>query len=349
MDYSVGMIGQYRLLGPIGHGAFSIVRLCQSLRTNRYYACKIIARNRLLMHNLESRFENEIRINQQLHHPGTVQLFDLIKDDSYYYIIMEFCPNGELFSHVVDQGRLDENTAKYFISQILFALQYIHSLGICHRDLKPENILLDNQGHIKISDFGLSRFVGQDDLVNTPCGSPCYASPECVSGQLYDGKKSDIWSVGVISYAILTGQLPWTKRNQQQLFEQIKRGEYTIPSYLSDSCRSFISGLMTVNCDRRLTIDQALHHPWLSDIPSPTLEMYDTIPNDEETKPPSLKKLDIFFGKELPIDGEIDVDTKNNIVTSQTFDTIKKALESIRPSAFRKREKINTNQVSSFL
>ena len=263
MDPFPPSIGRYILKGEIGHGAFSTVRLCQDGETGQFYACKIIARSRLLMHNLESRFENEIRINQQLHHPGVVALYDLLKDDSNFYIIVEFCPNGELFSHVVDQGRLDESQAKIFISQVLFALQYVHSLGICHRDLKPENLLLDQYGMVKISDFGLSRFVGPNGLVSTPCGSPCYASPECVSGHPYDGRKSDIWSCGVISYAILTGQLPWTKRNQQQLFEQIKRGEYTIPSYLSDKCRSFIAGLMTVNIEYRMTIEQALHHDWL--------------------------------------------------------------------------------------
>ena len=301
------------------------------------------------MHNLEARFENEIRINQQLHHPGTVQIFDLLKDDDNYYIIMEFCPHGELFSHVVDQGRLDENAAKFFISQVIYALQYVHSLGICHRDLKPENLLLDQGGHVKISDFGLSRFVGSDGLVSTPCGSPCYASPECVSGQPYDGRKSDIWSVGVISYAILTGQLPWTKRNQHQLFEQIKRGEYTIPSYLSESCRSFISGLMTVDCEHRMTLEQALNHPWLADIPPPSLNMYDEIPVEEGMKHPSLRKLDLFFDKELQLDRfeEAPDQMVNSPVTSQTFDSIKKALESLKPSAFRRRENVPSANSSS--
>ncbi|EAY06038.1 CAMK family protein kinase [Trichomonas vaginalis G3] len=333
MDLGPGIIGPYVLKGEIGHGAFSTVRLCQDMNTGIYFACKIILRSRLLMHNLDIRFENEIRINQQLHHPGIVSLYDLLKDETNYYIIMEFCPNGELFSHVVDKGRLDEIEAKIFISQILFALQYVHSLNICHRDLKPENLLLDQGGMVKISDFGLSRFVGVNGLVNTPCGSPCYASPECVSGHPYDGRKSDIWSCGVIAYAILTGQLPWTKRNQQQLFEQIKRGEYTIPTYLSPNCRSFIAGLMTVNTEYRLTIEQALHHPWLADCPSPNVEMYRPLSIDQIPVPPSLRKLDLFFEKELPFDDSLiedDHPRSSDNVTSQTFNSIRQALNCLK-------------------
>lgn len=267
---------------------------------------------------------------------------------------MEFCPNGELFSHVVGKGRLNEFEAKIFIRQVLFSLKYVHSLGICHRDLKPENLLLDQSGHVKISDFGLSRFVDQNNLVFTPCGSPCYASPECVSGKPYDGRKSDIWSCGVISYAILTGQLPWTKRNQQQLFEQIKRGEYTIPTFLSENCRSFISGLMTVDGDRRLTIDAAFQHPWFNDSPVPTLSMYDVIPPELAPIPPSLRMLDVFFGKddesdsddvdEAPMSipfGGVPLGTSSYLnagpTRSQVLDDLKKTVNILRPFAFRKR------------
>jgi serine/threonine protein kinase len=135
-------------------------------------------------------------------------------------------------------------------------------MGVTHRDLKPENLLLTQFGHVKISDFGLSRFLGSHGLVSTPCGSPCYASPECLTGLPYDGRTNDCWSVGVILYAMVTGELPWTKRNQQQLFEQIRRGEYTIPTELSQPCRNLIRGLLTVSPALRLTAESALRHPF---------------------------------------------------------------------------------------
>lgn len=286
----------YELRGVIGDGAFSVVRLAYNVEQKTYAACKIVSREKLILHNLEARFENEIRILQQMHHPGVVGLYDMQKDENFYFIFEEFCPNGELFQFIVSNGRLSERDAQNFTRQILETLRYVHTLGICHRDLKPENILLDASGFIKISDFGLSRFVNKNGIVETPCGSPCYASPECISGHPYDGRKSDIWSAGVITYAMVTGQLPWTKRNQQQLFEQIKKGDYIIPSYLSDDCSSFLRGLMNVDPSKRLTIDQALNHVWLS---STKNFQFFKMPIQPNAYYPSLKNVDKFFNREL--------------------------------------------------
>ena len=288
------MIQGYELRGIIGEGSSSIVRLAYRPDTGEYFACKIIQRSCLQINNLETRFEHEIRIIQQLHHPNIVQLIDIFKDENNYYVILEFCQNGELFQYIIQHQHLEEKIAVVFIRQILEALKYIHSMGICHRDLKPENLLLDQYARIKISDFGLSRFYGQNGLVYTPCGSPCYASPECISGKPYSGITSDIWSVGVISYAMLTGHLPWTKRNQKQLFEQIRHGEFQIPGYFSDLCRNFIQGMMAVNSSVRLTIDAAQQHPWIADSSIPPI-VYDFSIHSY----PSLEKLDSFFEREI--------------------------------------------------
>ncbi|KAK8887678.1 hypothetical protein M9Y10_038731 [Tritrichomonas musculus] len=286
-------IGPYVMQGPIGDGAFSEVRLCKKKKTKEFFACKIVPRSRLHSAALESRFEYEIRINQQLHHPGIVQMIDLLCDEKNYYVIMEFCPNGDLFSYIVNRNKLTEAQAKPFVRQILEALQYLHSMDVSHRDMKPENILLDQYARIKISDFGLSKFFNPKDcLVKTPCGSPCYASPECISGHAYNGKTTDVWSFGVILYAMLTGQLPWTKRNQTQLFQQIKRGEYSIPSYLSPEAKNMIRNLMCVNIESRYTIEQALNDPWIKDIP----KQFD---EKEQHGYVSMKQVDQYFGREI--------------------------------------------------
>jgi serine/threonine protein kinase len=143
---------------------------------------------------------------------------------------MEFPPNGELFQYIVNRGKLSEAEAKLFIWQIFDALGYFHSMGIVHRDVKPENILHDTMGRLKLSDFGLSQLGAPGALVAPPCGSPCYASLELLSGRPYDGRTNDVSGCGVILFAMVTGQLPWTKRNQAQLFVQIRCGEYTVPS-----------------------------------------------------------------------------------------------------------------------
>jgi serine/threonine protein kinase len=290
-------IGPYRLYDIIGEGAFAVVRLASHDDLPTQLACKVVPRIRLQTSGLDSRFELEIRVIQQLHHPGIVQLIDLLSDDHNYYVMMEFCQGGELFQHVVARGHLNEGDAKPFIRQILEALSFVHSRGVCHRDLKPENLLLDLSHRVKISDFGLSRFVRPDGLVDTPCGSPCYVSPECISGKAYDGRTSDLWSVGVITYALLTGKLPWTKRNQQQLFDQIRKADFVVPGYLSDHCRGFIQGLMTVDCARRLTIDSALRHPWMvfEEVP------WEVAPVEGLETYVSLRKIDLEFAREVSI------------------------------------------------
>lgn len=314
-------VGQYEILGTVGEGAFSVVKLAHSPELKQYYACKVIERVRL-KRNLEHRFECEIRVHQQMHHPGIVNLIDVLSDKNFFYVFLEFCPNGELFQHIVDAGKLDEEQAKPIIKQILEAMKYIHQMGVSHRDMKPENLLLDQVGHTKISDFGLSRFLDSDGKATTPCGSPCYASPECISGSPYDGRTSDCWSCGVIMYAMVTGQLPWTKRNQAQLFEQIRRGEYTIPKYLSQTCRSFISSLMCVDYKKRLTAAQALQHPFLAGVTVP-------IPSMLATNMPiiSLKKIDVFFGL-------IDKDDEKDINVDEEI--FRKNKESMYPINFEK-------------
>jgi serine/threonine protein kinase len=208
---------------------------------------------------------------------------------------MEFCPNGELFQYIVERKKLHEDEAKRLIRQLFETVDYIHSMGVVHRDLKPENILLDQSGHIKIGDFGLSRFCGAGGLVETSCGSPCYASPECLSKGCYNGKTNDVWSCGVILYAMVTGQLPWTKRNQTQLFAQIRRGEYDVPDFVTAECADLIQKLMAVDVGQRITLKEAVNHPFLADTPP---QIGDTRP----TRLVSLRKLDAFFGLDEGLD-----------------------------------------------
>lgn len=308
-------LGSYVFKGLIGEGAFSIVKLVMHIETRQYYACKIIPKNRIVEANLEQRFESEIRIDQQLHHPSIVQIVDLMKDDKNYYVVMEFCPNGDFFQFIIDNGCIPENIAAIAMKQTLEALQYVHRLGIAHRDLKPENLLLDAQNNIKISDFGLSRYVGHNGLVDTPCGSPCYASPECLSGFPYGGCASDIWSCGVILYAALTGQLPWTKRNQQQLFDQIRAGDYKVPTNISDQAKEFLVGLMTVDPTKRFTIEQALSHEWLKIAPK-------GLAHKDIQEPPklvSLKAVDKFFDYDHDDNPEIESPESPTSTRGQSF------------------------------
>ena len=260
---SMDGIGDYIFQGDLGKGAFSCVKLAKHAETNFFYAVKIIDKKRIDSPALKKKFESEVRILQQLNHPNIVELYDLLSDNEKIYVVMEFCGGGELFEYILDRGHLTEAEARPLMREILQGLQYVHSFGIAHRDLKPENLLFGDDGEVKISDFGFSRFVDDRGMAQTPCGSPCYASPEVLSGKPYDARKSDIWSAGVVCYAMLTGKLPWTQRNQAALFQQIRQGGYNVPNFLSPLCQDFISKLMEVNDKKRPTAEQALEHPWI--------------------------------------------------------------------------------------
>ena len=300
-------IGDYKFVGCLGQGTFSLVFLVVNCRTGEERACKLIPRIIIEANKLQQKFEAEIRINQQLHHPNIVQCIDLSQDDHNYYIFMEYCKGGTLFNFIENNYVTSEEMAGYCITHILRGLQYLHKLGIAHRDLKPENILIDENGTLKISDFGLSRFVGNNGLVTTPCGSLCYASPECLSGYPYDGRMSDLWSCGVILYASLMKYLPWISSSDEAIHKQIKNGEYKIPSTLSENCQSFIRGLLTVNTSKRLTIEQAFQHPFLKNLPdSPSVS----------TPLPilSMKKMENFLG----LNEEEQLITNKELETSRT-------------------------------
>ena len=286
-------LGPYLLLETIGSGVTSIVKLCQNSENEGYYACKIFPKDTVSDPAAMARFESEVRVNQQIHHPGHVEMLDILKDSNNYYLILELCPNSHLLNLITTKGKLSETISKPLVRQILEVIKYCHSLGICHRDIKPENLLFNETWHIKLTDFGLAVFVGPNGMVQGSCGSPCYSSPECLTGDPYDGRASDMWSIGVVVYAMLTGQIPCTSENKDEMFREILRGEYEVPDGLSRTATSFIKSLMTRDVSKRLTAEQALEHPWIKDVP----EQYDL--RDTVYSAVSLRMIDKFFHKEV--------------------------------------------------
>ena len=232
---------------------------------------------------------------------------------------MEYCPNGELFKHILSKRQLPEQEARVFFRHILNGISFIHQNNVAHRDMKPENILIDSEGHCKITDFGLAKFLDDSSLTSTACGSPCYASPEILSGKPYNAKQSDMWSVGVILFTMVTGQLPWTKHNQHQLFHQIKRGHYTIPQHVSEKCADLIRKLMNINPITRYTADLALKHPFI-------LAAEEELVEFKEVPIVSLRKVDDFFEKELSFERfKLPVQTSTSKI-QQNFAKVKKII-----------------------
>jgi serine/threonine protein kinase len=186
-----------------------------------------------------------------------------VENGKNFYIIMEYASGGELFNFIVKKRRLDESEASFFLMQIFQALEYIHKNGIVHRDLKPENLLLNEKKQLKVIDFGLSNQYKQGQLLQTPCGSPCYAAPEMILGRKYSGLMVDIWSCGIILYAMVCGYLPFEDKNNDKLYKKILECKLEFPSFLSSTCVDLIKRILTVNPNKRIKIDEIKQHPFM--------------------------------------------------------------------------------------
>lgn len=256
-------IGNYVLSTTIGTGTFSKVKLGIHLATQQKVAIKILDKERIKDENDIERISREIHILKALRHPNIAQLYETITSERHIYIIMEYIEGRDLFQYIYSKNYLDEAKASFLFRQLISALEYIHTLGIVHRDIKPENILLDKtKNTIKLVDFGLSNSYKHGDLLKTACGSPCYASPEMISGKAYNGLYSDLWSCGVVLYCMLSGKLPFDDEDIKVLYEKIKTANYSMPSYLSDIAKDFLHKILRTNPDRRIRLDDLKKHPF---------------------------------------------------------------------------------------
>ncbi|KAH0794549.1 CAMK family protein kinase [Histomonas meleagridis] len=255
-------IGPYILSRTLGEGITSKVKLARHKETGQQVAIKIISKN-LFLENEDFRLKvkREVALMRLVQHPNIMKLYDVLESNRHLYIILEYEEQGELFDYLVSNQYFQEEVAMELFRQIVFAVGYLHSLGICHRDLKPENILLDANKRIKLADFGFARWVKENTQTDTSCGSPHYTSPEVISGQPYDGRISDIWSLGVILFALLAGYLPFDDSSFRNLLSKVKRGVFYMPASFSRSVRDLIQRMLTVDVSRRITIEEIIEHP----------------------------------------------------------------------------------------
>ncbi|KAF9905173.1 hypothetical protein EC991_001935 [Linnemannia zychae] len=256
-------VGPYLLGKTLGKGSSGCVKLARHRKTHEKVAVKIISKASLANKAAVHRgIEREIAIMKLINHPHVIRLYDVYETEKELFLVMEFVAGGELFEYLVNKGRLDEAEALRFFQQIIVGLAFCHKRKICHRDLKPENLLLDDRMNVKIADFGMASLQKTGRLLETSCGSPHYASPEVVTGLKYDGSSSDIWSCGIILYALLTGHLPFDDENIRQLLSKVKAGKFYMPTDISPGARDLISRMLTVNPKRRITMKGVMMHPW---------------------------------------------------------------------------------------
>ncbi|KAF3265581.1 hypothetical protein TWF192_000230 [Orbilia oligospora] len=256
----------------------------------------------------------EVQIMRQLNHPNIVKLISFSESKQYYYIILELCPGGELFHQIVRLTYFSEKLSRHVITQVAEALKYLHEeKGVVHRDIKPENLLFEpipfvptknpkpknpndedkadegefipgvgagGIGRIKIADFGLSKVVW-DSVTMTPCGTVGYTAPEIVKDERYS-KSVDMWALGCVLYTLLCGFPPFYDESISVLTEKVARGQYTFLSPwwddISKSAQDLVSHLLTVDPDKRYTIEQFMEHPWIKGTDEETYPAADAPP-----------------------------------------------------------------------
>eukprot|EP01107_Rhizomastix_libera_P002377 TRINITY_DN140_c0_g1_i2.p1 TRINITY_DN140_c0_g1~~TRINITY_DN140_c0_g1_i2.p1 ORF type:complete len:453 (+),score=92.52 TRINITY_DN140_c0_g1_i2:180-1361(+) len=258
---------QYIRGKELGKGAFSIVLQGKRVSDGKPVAIKCVKKVGQSPDVIKL-LKREISVMQKLHHPGIISLLDVHETPEMITMILELVTGGELYDQIISRGSFTEKDARSIIKQLLEALQYMHSNGCAHRDLKPENLLCEENGKIvKIADFGLSKDFSMASVMSTCCGSPSYVAPEVLSGGVYD-TACDIWSIGVITYVLVSGYLPFFADTQPELFEKIMEGKFTFAQPLwkdvSNEVKEFITRCLTLDAASRPSASDLLKHPWVS-------------------------------------------------------------------------------------
>ncbi|KAG2931884.1 hypothetical protein PC129_g10978 [Phytophthora cactorum] len=289
-DGNGNVIGEYVLGETIGKGTFGKVKLGLHMLTGEKVAVKILEKKRIVQAADVERVAREIKILKRNRHQNVIQLYEVIDSPDRIFLIMEHIDGGEMFEYIVAHHRIREPEAAFLFRQIVEGLAYLHSNEVTHRDLKPENLLLQSNRHnarqqqqqstnstllVKIVDFGLSNTHDGGRLLRTACGSPCYAAPEMIQGRLYRGPIADMWSLGVVLFAMVCGFLPFEDSNTNMLYKKILSANYKMPTFLSANVQDLIRRILETDPEKRYTVDKILQHPWLAGVQNPDISGYD--------------------------------------------------------------------------
>ncbi|WRX26872.1 Protein kinase domain - like 10 [Theobroma cacao] len=258
------LMHRFELGRLLGQGTFAKVYHARNLTTGQSCAIKVIDKEKIMKGGLIDQIKREISVMRLVRHPNVVRLYEVMASKAKIYFVMEYVRGGELFNKVA-KGKLKEDAARHYFQQLIAAVDYCHSRGVYHRDLKPENLLLDENGNLKVSDFGLSALKEsrrQDGLLHTTCGTPAYVAPEVINKKGYDGAKADIWSCGVILYVLLAGFLPFHDQNLMEMYRKICRGEFRCPQWIPPEVRKLLSRILDPNPSPRITVAKLMENSW---------------------------------------------------------------------------------------
>ncbi|GAM22790.1 hypothetical protein SAMD00019534_059650, partial [Acytostelium subglobosum LB1] len=253
-------IEDFDLMKVLGVGSFGRVFLVKKKDTGQLYAMKVLNKRDILKKKQLAHTNTEKMVLSTMDHPFIVRLHFAFQNDEYLFMCMDYIPGGELFQHLQKAGRFPEELAKFYIAEVITSLNYLHSNNIIYRDIKPENILLGADGHIKLTDFGLSKsgitsVVGgknaDGQFATTFCGTPEYLAPEIITGAGH-GKAADWWSVGILLFEMLTGRSPFLASNRNDMYKAMIQGNLRLPMFLSSEAQDLLEKLLVPDPKNRL-------------------------------------------------------------------------------------------------
>lgn len=257
----------YTISKELGCGATSKVFKCIHNGTGQPWAVKII--NKKIDRKV---VRTEIGILLKIRHENVIRMKEIYETPTQILLVLELVTGGELFERIVNRGHYSEKDASTAVQEMLVAVKYLHESGVIHRDLKPENLLYENlsaDAKLKIADFGLSKIIGSEVTTNTVCGTPGYCAPEVIKGKMYNGSV-DLWCIGVIAYILLCGYEPFYDEDEKIMYKKILKGDYQFDSpywdNITENAKDLVRKLLKVNVKERLTVDEALRHPWVRGI-----------------------------------------------------------------------------------
>jgi serine/threonine protein kinase len=244
-------LDDFELLKVLGRGSFGKVMQVKKKSNGKVYAMKILKKRAIIARNQVEHTKAERKILQALQHPFLMTLRYAFQSKEKLYFVLDYYQGGELFFHLKNKRRFSEEVARIYVGEIALALGHLHSLAVIYRDLKPENILLDDNGHVCLTDFGLSKDVDKDDKAHTFCGTPEYLAPEIVTGTGHD-KAVDWWSLGILLYELTVGIPPFYSQNVNEMYNKIQHGVLRFPPFLSEPCKNLIVALLNRDPTKRL-------------------------------------------------------------------------------------------------
>ena len=258
----------FEYIKVLGKGAYSIVTLVRKKDTGILYAMKSIEKQRVLQEITVNQILSEKIILSSIDHPFICKMFWAFQSRRKLHIVMEYYPGGELYHHLKRVRKFSEDHAKFYFAEVLMSLKYLHEKDIAYRDLKPENIVIDIDGHVRLTDFGLSKMDMRDES-RSFCGSPEYMSPDMLRNQGHS-KMVDLYCIGVLLFELLTGHPPFYDRDKNEMYLKILNCNLVVPDFVSDQAKDIMLKLLDKNPKTRIGsqggIEDVMRHPWLRDV-----------------------------------------------------------------------------------